>query len=174
MDDELLAYLDPAFRYAWSRGPTEVTSRAEALRDGLNCVALAHLVIADLFGHRLPASLRSLEMFRDRTHFEPVPGQAEPRAGDLVWFGAADPPVPPDEFVPRFRDGELLNFRDFAVNHVAIHTGSRAGGDHLLLHASVTDGTNALWPLRRFGDHPRYARTYGVRRLRAPLRRPER
>ncbi|ADP79988.1 hypothetical protein [Pseudofrankia inefficax] len=174
MDDVFRTYLDPAFRYEWSRGPARVASRAEALRGGLNCVALAHLVLQDLFGHRLPASLRSLEMFRDRAHFEPVPAQARPRAGDLVWFGVADPPVPPEEFVPRYRDGELLNFRDFAVNHVAIHTGDRVGDDFLLLHASSTEGTNALWPLRRFADYPRYARTYGIRRLRAPLRRHER
>ncbi len=58
-----------------------------------------------------------------------------------------------DEFVPRYGGDELLNFGDFPVNHVAICTGARADGDHVLLHASTVDGTNALWPLRRFDDY---------------------
>jgi hypothetical protein len=170
VDEVFRSYLDPAFRYVWSQSPARVRSREDALRDGLNCVALAHLVLRDLFGHVLPASYQSLELFQDRRYFEPVDDLARSRAGDLVWFGVAEPRLPLDEFVPLFEDGELLNVADFPVNHVAVHTGEHLGGDPLLLHASSLDGTNALWPLRRFADHPRYGRIYGVHRLRASFR----
>jgi hypothetical protein len=170
MDEVFRSYLDPAFRYVWARGPRQVRDRADARSGGLNCIALAHLVIRDLFGHTLPPSFQSLEMFRDRQHFEPVAGGSEPCVGDLLWFGAADPAVSPDDFVPRFQAGELVNVRDFAVNHVAIRTDTTPGTDAPLLHASPLDGTNALWPLRRFGQYPRYARVYGVHRLRADRR----
>jgi hypothetical protein len=56
MDETFLRYRDPAFRYAKSRNPARVRCRDDALRDGLNCVALAHLMIRDLFGYTLPAT----------------------------------------------------------------------------------------------------------------------
>lgn len=172
MNEVFLRYLDPAFRYVWSQAPARVRSREDALREGLNCVALAHLVTRDLFGYTLPAWYQSLELVRDLAHFEAVPDRHSMRAGDLVWLGTDRPPVSLDEFVPQYRGDELLNFRDFPVNHVAICTGARDDGDHVLLHASIVDGTNALWPLRRFDDYDRYRRIYGIRRLRHEFRYP--
>jgi hypothetical protein len=58
MDEVFSRYLDPAFRYVKSQSPARVRSRDDALRDGLNCVALAHLVIRDLFGYALPPGCR--------------------------------------------------------------------------------------------------------------------
>ena len=167
MDEVFSRYLDPAFRYVWSQNPARVRSRQDALRDGLNCVALAHLVTRDLSGYTLPAWFQSLELARDLTHFEAVPDPERMRVGDLVWFGVDQPRVGLDEFVPQYEDDELVNGRDVPVKHVAICTGS---GDSLLLHASSVDGTNALWPLRRFSDYDRCRRIYVIRRLRQELR----
>jgi len=190
VDEVFASYLDPAFRYVFTQSPARVRDRADARRSGLNCVALAHLVIRDLFGHALPAGSQSVELFGDLERFEPVPATARLRAGDLVWLGAAAPAIRPEDFVPRYRNGELLNFAEFAVNHVAIATGDRedgdvadgsvadgdvadgglADGDELLLHASPVEGTVALWPSRRFRDHDRYRTVYAVRRLRERYR----
>lgn len=166
MHEVFLRYLDPAFRYVKSQIPARVRSRDDALREGLNCVTLAHLVTQDLFGYTLPAWYQSLELVRDLALFEQVSGQGQMRAGDLVWLGADRPLVSLDEFVPQYCGGELLNFGDFGVNHVAICTGTREAGDHVLLHASTVDGTNALWPMRRFDAHAGYRRIYAIRRLR--------
>jgi hypothetical protein len=73
MNETFLRYLDPAFRYAKSQNPARVRCRDDALRDGLNCVALAHLVIRDLFGYTLPAQLQALELVRDLEHFDAIP-----------------------------------------------------------------------------------------------------
>jgi hypothetical protein len=172
LNEVFLRYLDPAFRYVRSQVPARARSREDALREGLNCVALAHLVTRDLFGYTLPAWYQSLELVRDLAHFEAVPDQDSMRAGDLVWLGTDRPLVNLDEFVPRYRGDELLNFRDFPVNHVAICTGARAGDDHVLLHASTVDGTNALWPLRKFDNYARYRRMYAIRRLRQEFSYP--
>jgi hypothetical protein len=59
MDEVFSRYLDPAFRYVRSQSPARVRSRDDALRDGLNWVALAHLAIRDLFGCVLPARLQT-------------------------------------------------------------------------------------------------------------------
>jgi hypothetical protein len=56
MNKVFLRYLDPGFRYVKSQNPALVRCRDDALRDGLNCVALAHLVIRDLFGYVLPGT----------------------------------------------------------------------------------------------------------------------
>ena len=124
MDEVFSRYLDPAFRYVWSQNPARVRSRQDALRDGLNCVALAHLVTRDLSGYTLPAWFQSLELARDLTHFEAVPDPERMRVGDLVWFGVDQPRVGLDEFVPQYEDDELVNGRDVPVKHVAICTGS--------------------------------------------------
>jgi hypothetical protein len=94
------------------------------------------------------------------------------RAGDLVWLGVDGPRVKLDEFVPQYDGDELANGGDFPVKHVAVCTGTRDDGDHLLLHASSADGTNTLWPLRKFAGYDRYRRIYAIRRLRREFRRP--
>lgn len=167
MDEVFARYLDPAFRWAYRQSPARVRGRDDALRDGLNCVALAHLVIRDLSGFALPSWLQTYELLHDREYFEPVPGPDLMRAGDLVWFGPSRPPVTLDEFVPRLDGDDITNMTDFPVKHVAICTGSFEGGsgDPLLLHASSVAGTNTLWPLRKFSDYDRYRRIYAVRRL---------
>ena len=173
MDEPFRSYLDPSFRYVRSQGPLRVRSRADAARGGVNCVALAHLVIRDLFGVDLPPQLQSFELFNDLADFEPVPAGYELEAGDLVWFGTDQPGVPLRDFTPRYAAGELVNFDDFPVNHVGICTDSRDDtGDYLLLHASCRDGMNSAWPMRRFGEYDRYRRVYAISLLRPELRAP--
>ena len=172
MDEVFSRYLDPAFRYVRSQNPARVRSRQDALRDGLNCVALAHLVTRDLFGCTLPARLQSLELARDLTHFEQVADPGSMQAGDLVWFGVDRPRVGLDEFVPQYDGDELMNGSDVPVKHVAICAGTCDDGDRLLLHASSVVGTNALWPLKQFRDYDRYRRIYAIRRLRQEFRHP--
>jgi hypothetical protein len=173
VDEVFSRYLDPALRYVWSQKPARVRSREDALRDGLNCVALAHLVTRDLFGYTLPARLQCLELARDLEHLEPVPDPGRMRTGDLVWFGVDRPAVGLDEFVPQYDGDELANPDDVPVKHVAICTGDDGeDDDRLLLHASSVDGTNALWPLRKFRDYDRLRRIHAIRRLRQEFRAP--
>lgn len=163
MDEVFARYLGPGFRWAYRQNPARVRSRDDALRDGVNCVALAHLVIRDLFGVTLPADLQTYELIGDQTYFEPVPGPEALRAGDLVWFGPERPGVRLEEFVPRFDGDDITNMRDFPVKHVAVCTG---GASDPLLHASLIEGTTALWPLERFGEYGKYGRIHTIRRLR--------
>lgn len=166
MDPRLEAFLDPRFCYVFSQNPARVRSKSDAIAAGLNCIALAHLVIADLFGFQLPAELQSLELSSDDAHFESLGWPTDLASGDLIWLGTNQPLIDLAEFTPRYDGNNLLNFNEFPINHVAIATGERREGDALLLHASPIDGTNALWPLHRFIEHERYGRIYKVMRLR--------
>jgi hypothetical protein len=169
-DEVFLRYLGPGFRYIRIQVPARVRTREDALRDGLNCAALAHLVTCGLFGCTLPASYQSLELVRDLEHFEPVGSPDRMQAGDLAWLGADRPLVRLEDFIPGYCGDELLNFNDFPVSHVAICTGIRKNGDHVLPRASTVDGTSALWPLRESVHHDRYSPIYSIQRLRQEFR----
>lgn len=141
-------------------------SREDAIRYGNNCVALAHLALGQIFGREIDPRQHCYEMVTNTSQFATVPSPDDMQVGDLVWFGVSQPSVEIDQFIPRYDDSEyLLNWRDFAVNHVAIYTGMQQDGDPLLLHASPTDGTNVVWPLGKFAEHPRYEQIYRISRL---------
>lgn len=166
LTNALDAFVDPAYRYEFWQGPAEVRSITDAQRYGLNCIALAHLAINRLFDVELPPELHCAELYADTQYFTRVDDLAATRRGDLLWFGIADPAIEPEAFVPAYQDGMLVNWRDFPVKHVAIHTGEQdEQNDPLLLHASPHAKTNVVWPLRQFAEHPRYRVYYGASRL---------
>lgn len=157
-------YIDPdRFRYSVLQGPDKVRCEADARANGLNCIALAHLVLRDR-GIALPPELNFYELYLDETYSATVSKDAmEP--GDPVWFGLANPSIPIDEFVPEYDNGFLVNWQDRAVKHVAINTGDEQAGVPLLLHATDVEGTNTIWPLHQFQEHTRYERIYRVSRV---------
>lgn len=167
LNNTLDTFIDPAYRYDFWQGPAEVRSITDAQRSGLNCIALAHLAINKLFEVELPPELHCAELYTDTQYFTRVDDLAEARRGDLLWFGVANPVIEPAAFVPLYRDGMLVNWRDFPVKHVAVHTGKRDEQDEpLLLHASQEDSTNVIWPLPEFAKrNKRWEKFYGISRL---------
>lgn len=165
MDTRLETYLNPSYAYDFWSGPDVIQSKDEALANGINCISLAHLALQDLFECRLPQSLMCSELYKDREHFRPMNERELNQIGDLMWFGIEDPPVNVDEFVPCYEDGKLINWADFPVKHVAIHTGEDNDGDPLLLHSTSIVGTNIVWPMSYFKTYKRYRRFYGATRL---------
>jgi len=160
-------YLDPQYQYDFWQNPDLVRTREDALQGGINCVSLAHLVLKDMFEHELPPRLGCAELYLDREYFKPVDGIHDMRAGDLVWFGLRDALRQPEEVQLQYDEaGNLVNWRDFPVKHVAVNTGYEVDGDPLLLHATNKEGRhNKVWPLSKFGEYRRYQKLYGVTRL---------
>jgi len=166
MTNALERYIDPVFTYRFTQGPDRVPDKVAAQRNGLNCIALAHLAIKDLFGRSLPSSLHCYEMFSDTTRFDTVTSVEDMQAGDLVWFGVRSPKVPLEQYDPQYDEaGALVNWRDNPVKHVAIYTGEQSDGDYVMLHATNVEGTNVLWPLQQFATHRRYEQVYRISRL---------
>jgi hypothetical protein len=105
------------------------------------------------------------EMFLDRTYFDEISSTEALQTGDLFWFGPYKPDIPLDKFEFDYRDGTLINARDFPVKHVAIHTGEyTANGQRPLLLHSTYKLNNVVWPLDTFQEQPRYQRIYGITR----------
>lgn len=163
--DPLLHFIEEAYSYKFTQGPDVVHSKQDALRDGINCVSLAHLALRDLFDIKLPSSLMCAEMYLDQQYFATVDSVQSSRRGDLYWFGIEDPHIQPDEFSFEYQDGELINWADFPVKHVAIHTGNALGSHNPLLLHSTFRVNNVIWPLEKFSNYIRYSKLYGITRL---------
>lgn len=172
MTSVLERYVNPAYVYKFTQGPDVVRDNEDALRYGINCVSLAHLAIRDLFDYELPSELQCAEMYLDRDHFKKVENTQDMCQGDLVWFGIEDAKIEPEEFVPVYEDGALVNWADFPIKHVSLYTGEKDERDYpLLLHATHVGGTNTIWPIDKFAVYRKYRRMYGITRLIPELRR---
>lgn len=149
------------------QNPDKVRTKQDALKDGINCVSLAHLAIGDLFDCKLPPELACAELYRDEDYFAPIEESSDLRLGDLVWFGKPSA-VDPRAIELRYdTSGNLVNWQDSPVKHVAIYTGIKKQGDPLLLHATNYGKRNVIWPLSEFGKYERYKQLYDITRLKA-------
>jgi cell wall-associated NlpC family hydrolase len=165
MREILDAYIDEGYVYRFMNGPRFVRTKQEAKIRGINCISLAHFVLKDLFNIELPAELDCYELYTERALFEEVAAE-QMATGDLLWFGWSNPKIPIENFVPKYSGSNLANYQDRAVTHVGIYTGEQDEvNDPQILHSSPVEGTNAIWPLRRFSDYPRYSKLYGITRL---------
>lgn len=166
MNKLLEPYLNPGFEYKFTQGPDLVRTREDAIRNGINCVSLAHLALKDLFDYKLPSDLMCVELHLDAEHFNKVDKLEDMQAGDLVWFGVENPDIQVEEFTPVYANGQLMNWADFPVKHVAVYTGGLGeNNDYLLLHSTHVEGTNVIWPLEKFKDYVKYRKIYGISRL---------
>lgn len=148
--------------YDWYRGPDQVHNMEDA-RMGANCIALAHLALRAR-GLELSPSMHCYEMVTDTVRLATVPPD-QIEAGDIFWFGR--PTGSLEAFVPKYdARGWLENWRDNPVTHAAVFVGYAATHEPLLLHASREEGRNAVWPLSRFKEYPRYAKLYRITRPR--------
>ena len=164
-NETLSQFIDDDYRYKFSHGPNIVRTKEQARREGINCVSLAHLALKELYGITLPSSLMCSELHQDREYFQDV-NDNEMKIGDLVWFGIEKPTIEPGQFTPVYVNGELSNWQEYPVKHVAIATGETSNeGDPLLLHSTSITGTNSVWPMKSFASYVRYRRMYGATRL---------
>ena len=148
--------------YDFERGPREVRSFDDARRGGLNCVALAHLVVADQFGVVLPDYLQCTELFFDRTYTKPV-RKTDVRPGDLAWLGRSSA-TSPHTFMPVYHGGRLLNWDAFPINHVGIVV-SDADEPMRILNASQYDESVVVSSLEDLQKRPRYSHLHGLSRV---------
>ena len=169
MNTIMQKYLDAPFKYEFAQNPDMAPTFDIALAKGINCISLAHLVLKDLYDVDLPTIYRCSELYRDTTYFEDIDDFGSTQLGDLVWLGVANPRVSVENFTPNYKDGELTNWPDFPVKHVAIHTGENSTADNLL-HATYVGKTTTVWPLQKFNEYPRYKKVYGIKRLKAQFR----
>ncbi len=181
------SYLESGLGYTFANGPDVIQTREDAAKKGLNCIALVHLLIRDLFDVELPKNLKSWEMFKDNPYFKDVDSTFSIKMGDIFFFGKSTLPSYAPFYKPIFNeDRELLNgsVGDMIIDgrytgvHLAMYTGEDDGAnDPLIIHSSKNvnlpdpNGINsiAIWPLSDFVTHKNYAVVHAIKRLDVPV-----
>lgn len=159
-------FAEGVFRYRFTSGPDVVQTPEQALEHGLNCVALAHLLLKALRGCHLPPQCQAIEMYSPNPHLQVVASLQEVQMGDVIFVGRAGMQAALDVFVPRYdAAGGLTNWREFPGLHLCVYTGERDADDSpLFIHVNGQDDGVAVWSLARIQQHPRYAALYAIKR----------
>lgn len=166
------SYLDETYSYKYTNWPDVVSSQVQALREGLNCITLVHLLVERLFGEKLPKSLRSIELYQDVNYFDLVTNIDDVNLGDIIFVGKDGQKERLENFIPEYdNSGFLLNEPDLPKIHLALYTGEGNTGDPLFIHANGVDKKVSLWPLSKFKDYERYSTIYAIKRLKQELKK---
>lgn len=164
--ENLAWWLSAGLRYRFESGPNLVGSREEAQSRGINCICLAHLLLGELFGVRLPSALRCVELFADQAFFCDLAPEEGFRLGDICFFGPEEQYGRLGRFRPRYAGAELRNWHEFPRLHVAlVIDGSDQAGSVCLVHACFEQGGVVEWKLEEFLSRRRYGRLYLRKRL---------
>lgn len=159
-------YISPEFIYNYNAGPNVIRTIDDARSFGINCVALAHLVVKDLFDVELPSELDCYELYTDRLYSSFYKSSSNLLFGDLVWFGTVTGHTAVDSFKPEYEQtGNITNWRRFPINHVGVCIAAEPNDVPLILHASRVVGTNSVWSLDDFSKHRYYRQIHGLSRI---------
>lgn len=177
MRQEFQKFLDGGYKYNFQSGPETVRSREQALSEGLNCIALMHILIHELLGVTLPTYLRAWEMFQENPYMKDVASQKMMNLGDIIFFGERELPSYARNYKPVYdeskllineSEGKLVFGERYAGVHIAMNTGEvSATGQPLVIHANKIAGGVALWPLKQFSEYRQYEQIHGIKRVAA-------
>src|ERR1700691_5786652 len=87
MNNVFKNYIDKPYRYVYQNGPDIITSKDQAFKEGLNCIALMHLLLKDIFKLELPSNVKGWEIFCDNPYFESIKSKEDLQTGDILFFG---------------------------------------------------------------------------------------
>lgn len=168
------SYIDKRFRYVFLNGPDAVTTRTQALSEGLNCITLVHLLLKDLFDVSLPANLKGWEMFCDNPYMDNVDSLTEMKMGDVVFFGRRELPDYAIAFSPSYdENGNMRNEKEgnaiiqnrYVGVHLTMYTGQKdIQGCPIFIHANKIDNTISIWSLVQFMANEKYTTVHGIKR----------
>ena len=130
-------------------GPT-VLNGQEELTEGINCQGLVHKIY-NYFGHNLPPSFRSREIFEDEELFFSLSlDNLDPFSLaklDILIFGRQD----------------VIDFRKL---HLSVYTGELDKDQNpLIIHSTRVEQQVVIWPLQKFFTFPKYEKLYAIKRL---------
>jgi hypothetical protein len=169
------SYLNSGCVYSFANGPDVIRSREQAAQQGLNCIALMHLLIRELFDIELPDYLKGWEMYRDNPYLSKVPSMHDIKLGDMFFFGRDQLPSYAVQYAPQYDDknelinraaGDKLIGQQYAGVHLAMHTGEfNSAREPMLIHTNKIEGTIVIWPLARFLGLEQYSTIHAIKRV---------
>jgi hypothetical protein len=156
--------------YDYDQTPAHYFSVAEQERTGTNCKVLGHEFTRTVLGIELSTDLQIAEAYFGADDATSPLRRVRPneslRLGDWILYGRPDA-VHPRLVLPRFdNDGNMTNWREFAVNHQGVYLGEHHG-QQMILHATPEDAVT-ISPQREIQRSRRTSVIYDVLRLRNP------
>lgn len=168
-------FLEKKYPYNYKNGPEIIRDKTQALSAGLNCIALMHLLIKELFEFKLPKNLRGWEMYSDNPFLIDVSLTADLKIGDILFFGKKNLPVTSLKYKPKYdSERNLINEQigndligdDYAGVHLAMYIGEKdTNTNPLLIHTGKIDNTVSVWPLSKFLSYEQYAVLHKTKRF---------
>lgn len=157
-------YTDQQITYNFESGPQEISTYKDARNLGVNCMSLIRLYAEEELGIELPDYLDCYELFVDENFTRRLIEGEHINVGDIVWLGTVRSPTTIDQFKPDYADcGNLVNWRDFPVNHAGICTEMKS--DPNILHASQKAGRVVRERLSDIQDNPRHSSLFAIDRF---------
>jgi hypothetical protein len=168
-------FLDAGYAYSFGNGPDVIRTETQAKQEGLNCVALMHLLIPHLVGVELPGNLRGWEMYCSNPFFRDVDGVKDMNLGDVLFFGRPTLPEYALQYSPAYDEHNELTNEEIGNNlighrysgvHLAMNTGEVDDTENpLLIHANKMEGTVVIWSLAKFLDLKQYSTVHAIKRI---------
>jgi len=168
-------FLNKDFKYNFEKGPNVVTSESQAIKEGINCIGLMHLLLKQLFNVNIPGNLRVLEIFNQNPYFETLKSLDGLKTGDILFLGRKDLPEYISKYKPKYNEqGELVNEKEgediignkYAGYHTAMFTGEKTA-DNQPLVVDIQKATDKikLWNLKELMKDEKYQVLYKIKRL---------
>lgn len=175
MNSVFQVFLDKGYKYNYRNGPNVISSQEQALKDGINCIGLMHLLIRELFGIRLPQNLRVLEIYNDNPYFKTIDKLEDIQMGDIIFLGRKQLPEYIFLYKPQYdKEKNLINEEEgraaigekYAGYHTVMHTGDKdKNGNPLVIDIERIVDTVKVWSLNELMEEERYEVLYKIKRF---------
>lgn len=175
MNSVFQAFLTSGFVYNYQNGPNVITSEEQALREGVNCIGLMHLLLKSLFNITLPLNLRVLEIYNDNPYFKTVNSLEDIKTGDILFLGRKDLPEYIGLYKPHFDEQKNLVNEDegkeivgdkHAGYHTVMFTGEKDDiGKPLVIDIQKATNNIKVWRLNELMANEKYEKLYKIKRV---------
>lgn len=161
------SYLVKTYHYKFTNWPEIIHTQEQALKGGLNCITLVHILYVDLFEITLPEKFRSIELFQNTSYFDNISDTGELKQGDLFFFGKASEALVLKNFMTQYdKMNNLLNLSELPHIHLGVFTGEYTKNNNpLIIHANAIDKKVSIWPLNKFRNYEKYSSILLAKRL---------
>jgi hypothetical protein len=161
--------------YNYQKGPNVIVSEKQAVKEGINCIGLMHLLLKKLFNRTVPDNLRVLEIFHENPYFQTINTLKTIQMGDILFLGkieisayiyAYKPIFDRNKHLSNEQEGRNIIGKKYAGFHTAMFTGDRdIQGDPLIIDIQKETNKVRIWSLNELMSKEKYRKLYKIKRI---------
>ena len=169
MNEIFEKYLKIPLKYEKLSGPDKISSIDDAKKYGINCGALVHILINELFKIEFPKELMCIELSYDQEYFKDATDDPDIKLGDISILAKEGISQLLKPFESEYiSNGRISDFRKHPRIHLLMYTGETDSlGSPLLIHSNPhSDNAIEISTLEKIMRHKNYEQEYKICRLR--------